>query len=212
MHLFTRDMRASVRPFAAFTAACCVCLAVGCSADAGGGADAPAVTGTTDEALVGGHTSLPWRGFPQDGAPPFTNGNEVIYGADLGISSSCIGGVCENVLSGLQLFYYNTVTGSTRSSIVGKSKAHSWTRELCPSNAFVSGYNIATDAFGIGNFGLRCMTLTRATTSLPVLGGGKALFHEILDCTPFTNSIVSFTDNIFMNNEGNGIGANCDQT
>jgi hypothetical protein len=56
------------------------------------------------------------------------------------------------------------------------------------------------------------MTLTRATTNLPVLGGGQELFNEILDCTPFTNSIVSFIDNLYMNSTGNGIGANCDQT
>jgi hypothetical protein len=76
----------------------------------------------------------------------------------------------------------------------------------------VSGYNIAVDAFGISKFGLHCMTPARAGTNLPVLGTGSELFTEKLDCSPFSDSIISFIDNLYMNSTGNGIGANCDNT
>lgn len=212
---------AIVRPFGLIAAACGLLATTACAGDVGesGSADTGEITANTSDALVGGHTSLPWRGAPSRDVPPFTNGNEVIAGGNVGVSLVCTGRpqICVRAVTGLQLFFYNTITGGTRTAAVGKTSADTWTRELCANNTFVSGYNIGivkgpTGNPLIGKFGFRCRAFNRAETNLPLLGGGDVLIPEILDCTPNTTSILSFVDGIQMNVAGDGIGANCDQT
>lgn len=161
-----------------------------------------------------GIPALSWRGAPPNAAQLSSNqpGLNVAYSLDVGITNK--------VVIGLQVCWYTPSNANNLytpgdpigCTIVGSTTANKWTRQQCPGDQVVAGYNVATNSAGnkIAKFGTFCKSLSNPSnyTFMPELGDQNILFTDFLSCQGPSGQ-VAYMEYFNSNNNFTGFNGVC---